>query len=118
MPCKNFSIYPERVCKRDGVTIEPYDQSKIENVLKSLFKTSKDVPVDCIANEAIVVANDVTFSLSLKYKEDSVIPTRVIQEYIERKLMEFRYFYSLKQFIILAYAKDCFELCRLDHISK
>lgn len=99
------------VIKRDKLRIEPYDQGKIENTLRSLFKTSKDIPEPDVNKTIISIANTVTFKIMNKYTEYSFehIPTWEIQEVLEKELMDFKLYKTLKLCILLGHTKDMFN---------
>lgn len=98
--------YGKMVNKRDGIRTELYDQGKIEKTLHSLFRTSKEVTED-VDKLVIVIANTVTLDMSKQYPVDqnNPISTEVIQEYLERTLMHFGLYKTLKMCIILGYTK-------------
>lgn len=99
------------VIKRDKLRIEPYDQGKIENTLRSLFKTSKDISESDVNKTIISIANTVTFTIMKKRTEHTFkhIPTWEIQEILEKELMEFKLYKTLKLCILLGHIKDMFN---------
>ena len=98
--------YGKLVIKRDGIRTEPYDQGKIEATLKSLLRTSNEVTED-LEKLVIVIANTVTMDIAKSYpiEEKSPVSTEVIQEHLERTLMHFGLYKTLRMCIILGYTK-------------
>lgn len=108
--CSDMYLIPynANVQKRNN-SVEEYDQGKIEKVLKSLFKTTNDVTKEDTEKQCILIGNLVSLRLSKLYPDSSVIKTSVIQEILERELMDLGYYKTLKLFIILGYAKEIFS---------
>lgn len=98
--------YGNLVLKRDGIRTEPYDQGKIEATLKSLFRTSNEITED-LEKLVIVIANTVTMDIVKAYPVDQnkSVSTETIQEYLEKALMHFGLYKTLKMCIILGYTK-------------
>lgn len=99
--------FEARVLKRDNERIEEYNEEKIEATLLSLFRSSREVSKEESKRVVISVINYVTLSLRDKYINDTnpIIPSYEIQECLERALMYFDYYKTLKQCIILGYTK-------------
>lgn len=105
---KNIYVeqYGNLVLKRDNIRTELYDQGKIEATLKSLFRTSNEV-TDDLEKLVIIIANTVTMDIVKDYpiEKNKPVSTEVIQEYLEKALMHFGFYKTLKMCIILGYTK-------------
>lgn len=104
----NYAInFEASVLKRDNERIEEYDQDKIAATLRSLFRTSGEVDKEEAEKVIVTVVNYVTLELQNRYSDmdNPVIPSYEVQECVERSLMFFDYYETLKQCIILGYTK-------------
>ena len=99
--------FEARVLKRDNERIEEYNQDKIASTLRSLFRTSREVDARDVEKFIVSLINYVTLMVRSEYEqqEDPIVPSYMIQEYLEKALMEFDLYKTLKQCIILGYTK-------------
>lgn len=99
--------FDAKVLKRDNERIEEYDQEKIAATLRSLFRTSREVDKVEADRVIVTIINHVTLTLRERYIDidNPILPSYEIQECVERSLMFFDYYATLKQCIILGYTK-------------